>query len=133
MKGVEGMSTGLEIVKALIECQVCGNEFWFEFKNERQECPWCGQRNYRRAIPKTAKRKEAGRLGGIMTFSRYGPEGMKERAKLGGRPKLPTTGEIRQQSASLAPLHKNEKEERLPNGLRGLKRLYLQRNGTGGG
>lgn len=124
------------IVKAFIPCQVCGNEFWFEFENETQECPWCGQRNYRQAIPLTAKRKEAGRLGGQATFSRYGPEGMRERAKLGGRPRLPTTGEIRQQSVSSVPLrllNKNEEEERLPNGLRELKTLYLQRNGTGGG
>jgi hypothetical protein len=113
------------IIKALIPCQVCGQEFWFEFKNKIQECPWCGQRNYRKAIPRTILKKEAGRIGGQTTFSRYGSEGMSDRGKLGGRPHF----KIRQQSASSTPLPLcKAKEERLPNELREMKALYLRRN-----
>lgn len=84
-------------------------------------------------------RNEAGLIGGLQTYLRHGSKHMSEIGKQGGRPRLPTLTELRrQQSASSDPLRlrsprKNEKEERLTNSLRGLKTLYLQRNGTGGG
>lgn len=53
---MDEMATELIIEKIFIECQVCGNEFWYIWENEKQECPWCGQRNYRQAILLTAKR-----------------------------------------------------------------------------
>lgn len=40
----------LMVEKALISCCLCGKGFWFKFANEIQECPWCGGRNYRKAI-----------------------------------------------------------------------------------
>ena len=40
---------------------------------------------------------EAGRLGGQQTLKRYGPNWLRERGKLGGRPRAQTYDEIRQQ------------------------------------
>ena len=40
----------LEIVKALIACQVCGHASWYKIKNERQNCPHCGMTAYRHTI-----------------------------------------------------------------------------------
>lgn len=45
-------------------------------------------------------KREAGRLGGLTTFLRAGSDGMSARGRLGGRPKLPSLAEVRQQSAS---------------------------------
>lgn len=49
-------------------------------------------------------KREAGRLGGITTRLRAGSEGMSERGKLGGRPSLPTTKDLKQQSAQLGDI-----------------------------
>jgi len=43
------------------------------------------------------KRQRAGRIGGLTTFLRYGADGMSERGRKGGRPRLPV---VRQLSAS---------------------------------
>lgn len=71
-------------------------------------------------------KREAGRLGGITTRLRAGPDGMSERGKLGGRPQLLSLTEVKgQQSASSLP---NEKEVGLPTSLKELKMLYAQKN-----
>ena len=66
-------------------------------------------------------KQEAGRLGGITTFFRAGSDGMSERGRLGGRPRLPTLAEAkRQQSASSL---NNRKGAWLPTNLRDPKTL----------
>jgi len=34
-------------IGALIKCEICGDNFYYEFKNRAQECPMCGQKNYK--------------------------------------------------------------------------------------
>jgi len=49
-------------IGALIKCEICGNEFYYEFKNPSQECPMCGQKNYKvnilSAYPETFRREK---------------------------------------------------------------------------
>ena len=70
-------------------------------------------------------KREAGRLGGITTRLRAGSEGMSERGKLGGRPRLPALAEAKGQQSASSLL--NEKEARLPTNLKELKMLYVQK------
>jgi len=109
------MTIGLVIEKVLIPCQVCGMKFWFEYKNEIQECLHCGQRNYRKAILKTTKRREAGRKGGQRTVELYGRENMRELGRRGGLARrLPTLAEVRQR---VSPEVQNKyKGGKAPNG-----------------
>ena len=48
---------------------------------------------------KGMNKQQAGQLGGLQTYLRYGSEGMSERGSKGGRPRLVTISDIRQQSA----------------------------------
>ena len=54
------------------------------------------------------KRRRAGRMGGMVTYFRYGSEGMAERGRLGGRPRSITIDDIRQSQSLNATESKNE-------------------------
>jgi len=71
----------------------------------------------------TEKRRRAGQLGGLQTCLRYGRDYMVSVGRLGGRPRLPTLEELRQQTAGARNYFEGG---RLPNGnsLQELKRLY---------
>jgi len=75
---------------------------------------------------------ERGRLGGYVTFSRYGHEGMSEWGKKGGRSRLPTLAVIRQQQLLIAQYKKEGKDTpgKLPNNLKELRKLL--RHGSNG-
>lgn len=75
------------------------------------------------------KRRRAGRLGGLQTALRYSKEQRIEWGRLGGRPRLPTIEELRQQAAP----ENNNGGSRLPNGLKELKELYKLRIKNNGG
>jgi hypothetical protein len=66
-------------------------------------------------------KREAGQLGGITTLTTHGRSFYSDIGKLGGRPRLLTMTEVRQQSA---PSPNDKKEARLPTSLRNLKVLY---------
>lgn len=70
------------------------------------------------------KRQRAGRMGGLQTYLRYGKEGMSAIGKLGGRPRLPSLSDLRQQLAPVVPRLNNTKGGKLPNSLKGLKELW---------
>lgn len=59
----------------------------------------------------------------------YGREYMAELGRRGGRPRLPTLDELRQQSASKAENKVKEGVAALPNNLKVLKKLWKQRRG----
>ena len=61
------------------------------------------------------KRQEAGRLGGITTFLRYGSDHMYQIGRSGGRPRLPDLAELQRRQAAL-----NDKQRRMAtNGSKG--------------
>jgi len=70
-------------------------------------------------------KQDAGRLGGLQTFLRYGSEHFRAMGKRGGRPKLQTLSEVRQLPAPTVNNYK--KGERLPNNLKELKGLVKLR------
>jgi len=73
-------------------------------------------------------KREAGRLGGLVTFLRHGPEGMAERGRRGGRPRVPTLDRQRQsQGAQTKEREVMDTPSRLSNNLTELRRLYLRR------
>ena len=79
---------------------------------------------------------EWGRLGGLVTASRYGHDTLSEWGRKGGRPRLATLEEIfRQQQLLKAQENKKEVTDtpsKLPGSLKELKKLYLhQRRSTG--
>lgn len=59
-------------------------------------------------------RSDAGRKGGLITLERYGRDQLAEWGKLGGRPRLPTYDDIRQQQ--LPEQNNNHKEATGPPG-----------------
>jgi len=75
---------------------------------------------------------ERGSLGGYVTFSRYGREGMSEWGKKGGRSRLPTLAVIRQQRLLRAQYKKEglDTPGKLPNNLKELRKLL--RHGSNG-
>jgi hypothetical protein len=67
---------------------------------------------------------EAGRLGGLATYTKYGRQEMVRRGKLGGRPQALTISQIRQLRAE----QNKKKEDGLSTGnLAHLQRLYKLR------
>lgn len=70
-------------------------------------------------------KQEAGRLGGLQTFLRYGPEHMSNLGKTGGRPRTPDLSQCQQ----LQTLNNNKKGGKLPQGnsLKALKELWQLR------
>lgn len=75
--------------------------------------------------------QEAGRIGGLQTFMRYGAEEMRRRGRLGGRPRSLTYSQM---IAGTQPLrvnkaeggnHKNTTMGLPTNNLRKLKRLWM--------
>jgi len=78
----------------------------------------------------TMNKQEAGRLGGIVTFLRYGAEGMAERGRQGGRPRILSLERQRQsQGAQINAKGVSDTPSRLSNNLRELKGLYCIRHG----
>jgi len=76
--------------------------------------------------------QESGRLGGLVTFLRYGSEGMAERGSRGGRPRVPSLE--RQQQSLEAQIKEREVMDtpsRLSNNRLELRKLYLHRRSSG--
>ena len=70
------------------------------------------------------KKQQAGQLGGLQTYLRYGREEMSRRGQLGGRPRLLGISDLRQQSAPEI----NNKRRLVSNGnLAILKELLKER------
>ena len=68
-------------------------------------------------------RREAGRLGGLTTYLKYGPDHMRAMAKKGGRPRAKTIADI----AQPAPKEIFKKGDSLPSSLTELKKMYRLR------
>ena len=68
------------------------------------------------------RRQAAGRKGGIRTLELHGQKHFIKAGMMGGRPRVVTIEDIRLAAPNL------KKEERLPTGLRSLKRVLRQMN-----
>jgi len=78
-------------------------------------------------------RADSRRKGGLVTLQRYGREQLRDWGKLGGRPRLPTHDEIRQQRL-LEQDNNNDKEviQGSPSSLTQLRRQYKLRQRSNG-
>ncbi len=41
-----------QVEQILVDCAICGNPFWYEWKYDKMDCPHCGCQNYRQSIKK---------------------------------------------------------------------------------
>jgi len=77
--------------------------------------------NSQTATELSEKRRIAGRLGGLQTALRYSKEQRREWGKRGGRPRLPTLAELRQQSVPVSNENNRRMAANSSNNLRTLR------------
>ena len=70
----------------------------------------------------TMNRRDAGRIGGLQTYLRHGKEHMSGMGEKGGRPRVRTLNELRQQTAPQAQI--KIREEKVPSRLSELRKVY---------
>jgi len=105
------------LVKTQLYCRHCGGNVLD--LGAGLQCLLCS-RPYNPEV--VTKRQISAQSGGVSTYLRYGREGMRERGKRGGRPRLQTIDEVRQQSAPKTI--KEYEGGKLPTSLVKLKELY---------
>jgi len=79
-------------------------------------------------------KRDAGRIGGLQTFFRYGREGLSQRGRLGGRPRALTLKDVERQFSEAEENKKKQEEVDTPRAsasLKTLRQLWRQRSTAG--
>jgi len=125
--GITGEDKEMTTATTESNCPLVRNMGYYEGHGICLNCPLekCLEENHHKLTY-----SERGKLGGYVTFFRYGREGMSDRGKKGGRSRLPTLAVIRQQQLLRAQYKKEGLDipGELLNNLKELRKLLRQRS-----